>query len=185
MEQGIPVANCECQRGSGIVSMIMHAVCIFLFLYCAVIIISPTAPAELVKRWDNSGRSLGPSGTQGPLGASAKDPEVTLKTPKVLHGGYCVVFEQESVLYGPFEIVSGRFSLEYQDDNNLVKYQMGRGAIWASETMSKDLVGMQRKIDGWYIGLKLLKAGNGNAMCIDAHGNVSIRTDKETQHDEL
>lgn len=196
IEQGIPVAataitKCDCQPGCGIASTIMHVLCLGLIIYGALVISSLTAPVEAVKR----------CGGPGPLGVPEKDAKVpnsksddehqalprsiaigysadikipTISPPEIIRDGTCVVFEDENVRYGPFELVHGEFSLEYQEDNNLVKYQRGRGAVWASNTMSKELLGMQRTSAGWLVGQRLLKEGKGNAMCMDRAGKVSL-----------
>jgi hypothetical protein len=175
----------------------MHVLCLGLIIYGALVISSLTAPVEAVKRCGGPG----PSGTQGPLGVPEKDAKVpnsksddehqalprsiaigysadikipTISPPEIIRDGTCVVFEDENVRYGPFELVHGEFSLEYQEDNNLVKYQRGRGAVWASNTMSKELLGMQRTSAGWLVGQRLLKEGKGNAMCMDRAGKVSL-----------
>jgi hypothetical protein len=209
IEQGIPVAatattKCECQREYSIPSLILHVLCLGLIIYGALVISSLTAPVEAVERCGGPG----PSGTQGPLGVPEKDAKVpnsksddknqalprsiaigysadtkipTISPPEIIRDRTCVVFEGENVRYGPFVIVSGEFSLEYQEDNNLVKYQRGHGALWASDTVSKELLGMQRTSAGWLVGQRLLKNGMGNAMCMDHTGKVSL----EQIRDEL
>jgi len=205
IEQGIPVAatattKCECS----ISNLIMHVLGLGLIIYGALVMSSSAPPVEAVKRCG----CPGPSGTQGPLGVPEKDAKVlnpksddknqalpraiaigystdikipTISPPEIIRDGTCVVFEGENVRYGLFELVNGEFSLEYQEDNNLVKYQRGLGAVWASNTMSKELVGMQRTSAGWLVGQKLVKEGKGNAMCMDRAGKVSL----EQIRDEL
>jgi hypothetical protein len=202
IEQGIPVAaasttKCECQREYSVSNLIMHVLGLGLIIYGALVMSSSAPPVESVERCGGPG----PSGTQGPLGMPEKDAKVlnpksddknqalpraiaigysadikipTILSPEIVRDGTCVVFEDENVRYGPFELVHGEFSLEYQEDNNLVKYQRGRGAVWASNTMSKELLGMQRTSAGWLVGQKLVKEGKGNAMCMDRAGKVSL-----------
>ena len=177
IEQGIPVAavsttKCDCQREYSISNLIMHVLGLGLIIYGALVISSSTAPMDSVER----------CGGPGPLGVPEKDAKVpnsksddknqalpraiaigysadikipTLSPPEIIRDRTCVVFEDENVRYGPFVIVSGEFSLEYQEDNNLVKYQRGHGSIWASDTVSKELLGMQRTSAGWLVGQRI------------------------------